>query len=325
MPAYKQYRGIHFANWCLHGIFPALLLAGSVFAPFLFPASSPQQQQQDYTFSVSVDRVLLDVTVFGRNHELLRGLPKESFRVYEDGQLQQIRSFESGDVPVAVGVVIDNSRSMRPKRAEVESAALAFIESSNRGDEVFIVNFDDDVQLALPAARPFSSDLAELKTAISSSSPDGRTALYDAIVRAMEHLQLAHLERRELLIISDGGDNASRNTFHQVLTRVQRSNVGVYSIALADPNAPEQNIPVLKQLSRESGGEFFLQPGLRDVHEVCRRIAADIRTQYTLSYSPTNKAHDGAYRKIRVVVDAPNKEKVVAVTRPGYLAPSGPR
>ena len=280
-------------------------------------------QQEEYKFSVSVERVVLDVSVRRQDREALRGLPKSSFHVYEDGRLQEITSFESEDAPVAIGLVIDNSRSMRHKRAEVADAALAFINSSNPGDEFFVVNFDDRAALAMPAGRPFSSDPAELRKVVSENTADGKTALYDAILLALEHLGKAHLERRELIIISDGGDNASRHTFQQVLTLVRRSNAGVYSIALADPDALEQNIPALRKLSVESGGEFVLQPELKDIDSTCRRIARDIRMQYTLGYSPTNKAHDGAYRRIHVVVDSPGG-KITVLTRPGYLAPSKP-
>jgi Ca-activated chloride channel family protein len=285
-------------------------------------ASFSFSQTPEYIYSVSVDRVILDISVRGSEGQLIRGLPQESFHVYEDGQLQKIKSFENEDLPLAVGLVIDNSRSMRPKRAEVVRAALAFIESSNPGDEMFVVNFDDAPELALPLGRAFSNDAAELKTALTGNDADGRTALYDAIVMGMDHLRAAHLERRVLVVISDGGDNASRHTLQQALTAVRNSNVSIYSIAISDPDAMEQNVTVLKRFSGESGGEFFIQPSLKEIGRICRQIAGNIRIQYTLTYSPANKAHDGSYRKIRVVVDAPRMGKVSILTRPGYLAPS---
>ncbi len=280
------------------------------------------QSNANYTITSTVDLVMLDVSVLGKNGGFRSGLEKDNFRVFENGQLQQINSFHPQDQPISIGLVIDNSRSMRPKRAEVTGAALALVRASNSQDEVFIVNFNEKVEMGLAAGKIFTHDLAELETSITRTRADGMTALYDAIAAGIDHLKAAHFERRALVIISDGRDNASHISLRQLSDMVQQSNVGLYTVALPDPDDPEQNTKILKRLSAASGGKFFSPPSVAEVVKVCQTIAKDIRARYTLSYTPANRTRDGSYRKIRVTVITQERENLSILTRPGYRAPS---
>lgn len=277
-----------------------------------------------HTLSLNVDLVVLNVTVLNRKHEFVSGLEKKHFRVYENGKLQSVRLFQNAEVPVTVGLVIDNSGSMRTKRDEVNAAALAFVESSHPEDEVFVVNFNDDARLGL-APLLFSSNLGELRRALSRWTAVGQTALYDAIRLALDHLKKGHHDKKTLLVISDGGDNASKIGFEQLLSLAQRSEAAIYAIGLYDPESRERNPVVLKRLAQVSGGESFFPASVADIHDICRRVAKTIRSQYTLGYSPSDAARDGTYRSILVTASAPRLGNLAVRTREGYFAPKESR
>ena len=177
--------------------------------------SSPSQTRPDdsFTISVSVDMVVLHATVRDRRGILVSGLGKDDFQVYEDGVLQQIESFSHEDIPVTVGLVVDNSGSMRPKRSEVIAASLAFARSSNAEDQIFVVSFNEKVSFGLPADTPFTDKVDQLESALSKTAADGQTALYDAVAAALDHLKKGDRDKKVLIVISDGGDNASKCNF----------------------------------------------------------------------------------------------------------------
>jgi VWFA-related protein len=285
--------------------------------------SSPQARQGDeYTVKVDVNMVVLSAIAQDRKNVLVSGLGKDDFQVYEDGLLQQIKLFSHEDIPVTVGLVIDNSGSMTPKRADVIAAALAFARSSNPKDQMFVVNFNEKVSFGLPDNTPFTDQTSQLEVALSRIAANGETALYDAIVAALEHLKQGTRDKKVLIVISDGGDNASQHKLADIMALAGQPDATIYTIGIFDEQDPDRNPGVLRQLARNTGGEAFLPESLKDVAPICERIAHDIRNQYTLAYVPTNKKRDGAYRVIQVKAIAPGRGRLSVRTRTGYFAPS---
>ena len=272
------------------------------------------------TFSANVDLVVLHATVRDRKGGFVSGLRKENFRVFEDGSSQTIRVFQHEDVPVAVGLVVDNSGSMGRKRKDVTAAALAFVRSSNPHDEMFIVNFNERVSLGLPNTELFSASAAELEGALNGVPANGKTALYDAIAAGLAHLKKATLGKKVLIMISDGGDNASHHTLGQVLEGAGRSDAIIYTVGLFDEYDEERNPGVLRKIARATGGEAFLPEETGEVVPICERIAEDIRNQYTIGYAPSNQKYNSAYRTIRVTATGRHGQKYAVRTRAGYIA-----
>ena len=211
-----------------------------------------------------MDLVVLRATVRDHKGAPVSGLTKENFQVYEDKVLQQIESFSHEDIPVTVGLVIDNSGSMRPKHSDVIGAALAFVRSSNPEDQIFVVNFNEHVSMGLPANSPFTSNAAQLEAALSRNVISGMTALYDAIAAGLEQLQKSKWDKKVLIVVSDGGDNASKRNLAQVMSMVNQSNAVIYTMGIFDEADEDRNPRVLKQLSRASGGEAFFPKTLQE-------------------------------------------------------------
>lgn len=277
-----------------------------------------------FNISVDVDLVVLQATVRDRKGGFVSGLPSEDFRVYEDGVPQTTGFFSHEDVPVTVGLVVDHSGSMRPKQMEVVAAALAFARSSNPKDEMFVVNFNERAWLGLSAAVPFTGNPALVEGALNRDVPRGRTALYDAIAMALGHLRQAAFEKRILIVISDGGDNASHHRWPEVRAMAEASNAIIYTIGLFDERDPDWNPNVLKRLAVETGGEVFLPRENTAVVQICEQIAHDIRNQYTIGYVPENRRRDDTYRSIRLAVTTPLHAKLSVRTRAGYIAAARP-
>jgi Ca-activated chloride channel family protein len=297
----------------------------------LRPESGTGISQKQYTFEPkqvgpyviqrNVDLVVLRATVRDHKGASVSGLAKESFAVYEDKVLQQIESFSHDDIPVTVGLVIDSSGSMRPKHSDVIGASLAFVHSSNPEDQVFVVNFNEHVSLGLPANSPFTSNTAQLEAALSRNVITGMTALYDAIAAGLEQLQKGKWDKKVLIVVSDGGDNASKRNLAQVMSMVNQSNAVIYTMGIFDETDEDRNPRVLKQLSRASGGEAFFPKTLQDILPICERIAHDIRSQYTITFMPTNRKQDGTYRAIDVKArETTGGRRLSVITRAGYSA-----
>jgi Ca-activated chloride channel family protein len=279
----------------------------------------PADESGAFRLSATAELVLLDVSVKAGNGEHVSGLTRDNFRVYENGKLQTISRFASEDVPVTAGLVIDTSGSMRDKRAEVLTAAMALVGASNPRDEIFVVHFSDSVNLGLPADVPFTGDLEQLRAALWKGIPAGRTALNDAIVLSLKHLEQGQRERRTLVLVSDGGDNSSVHKSDEVVRKVLASRATVYTIGLFDEEDQDRNPDLLRRLARISGGDSFLQVQLDSVINVCQQIAKDIRTRYTIAYVP-NRANDQAsLRKIKVTAASPDGRKLVVNTRTSYV------
>jgi VWFA-related protein len=269
---------------------------------------------------VEVDLVVLHATVRDRKGGFVAGLRKENFRVFEDGVPQEIRVFQHEDVPVAVGLIVDDSGSMGPKRKEVTGAALAFVRTSNPRDQMFVVNFNERTSFGLPDTELFSASTSELEQALNGVPANGKTALYDAIEAGLVHLKKATLNKQVLIVISDGGDNSSRHTLGQVLEAAGRSDAMVYTIGLFDEYDRDRNPEVLRRIARITGGEAFLPKETSKVVAICERIAQDIRNQYTIGYVPSNGKLDNTYRTIHMTAMGQHGEKTLVRTRAGYVA-----
>jgi len=215
---------------------------------------------------------------------------------------------------------------MREGRERVIAAATAFAEASNSQDEIFALAFNEQVRAALPSSMPFTSDASVFRVALAGAmGAQGRTAMYDAISNGLSYIAKGHHPRRVLVVVGDGGDNASTRTFEQVLKAAQASNAAIYTVGIIDPLEREANPRLLKRLAQATGGEAFFPRHVDDVNDVLRKIADDIRHSYTLGYVSSNSARDGQFRRIRVAVTDPARRSLRVRTRDGYRAGEPPR
>jgi VWFA-related protein len=274
---------------------------------------------------VDVALVVLPATVIDRQGGFVSDLGEQNFEVYENGVPQRIRLFKNEDIPVTVGLVVDHSSTMGSKLAEVTAAARTFVRSSNQEDEMFVVNFNENVSLGLPRTTRFTNSTAELERAITAAPAGGQTALYDAIAKALEELQAGSRDKKVLIVVSDGGDNASARSLSQVMKLAEQSSAVIYTLGVFDEEDPDRNPAVLKRLAQATGGEAFFPSQLSEVVAICGRIARDIRHQYTIGYVPSNLTRDGAYRAIRVRARANGHDRLSVRTRAGYIAGGEPR
>jgi len=299
-----------------------IALIGLVVVRFVSGAQSAPHA--DYTLKLNANMVILSATVLDRHNALVSGLSQDDFRIYEDGVLQQIRHFSHEDIPVAAGIVVDNSGSMGPKRADVIAAALAFAGSSNPQDQMFVVNFNDHVSFGLPRDIPFTDRRDQLERALSSIRTIGMTSFYDGIAAALDHLKDGDRDKKVLILISDGGDNASKHTLAQVIDMAKQSTAIIYTIGIFDEQDGDQNPDVLRHFAKETGGEAFFPESPKEIPAICEGIARDIRNQYTLTYAPTIPSQDGKYRSIDVKAAAAGHGRMFVRTRTGYAVPLNP-
>jgi VWFA-related protein len=277
-----------------------------------------------FTISVDVDLAVFNLTVLGNDGRPVSGLTGDNFRVYEDGREEKIKLFQPEDTPATVGLLIDNSGSMRNKQNDVVRAATAFVEASHPDDEMFVVNFNRLPWFALRPGLAFTSDRAEIRTALNHTRMEGTTALYDAIELALKHLKEGGRQRKALVILSDGGDNASHIKLDDALKMAEQSSATIYCIGIYDPVQKDRNPGVLRRIAKVTGGESYFPSTLEDLHTVWPRIAGAIRGQYTIGYISSNQAHDGSFRKVKIVAKN-NRGKILDVrARPGYISGSAP-
>jgi Ca-activated chloride channel family protein len=300
---------------------PTCLVLPAALPLILSVSGSITSGQDRPLFSTESDLVVLHVTVKDKKGAYVSGLTKDAFVVFEDGRRQTIRLFVAEDSPVTVGLLIDSSGSMQPNRERVIAAATAFAESSNPEDELFALAFDETVHAAFPPDAPFTTSAAALRDAVTRLiQPHGRTALFDAIAAGLEYVSRGRYERKVLVVVSDGGDNASRTAFDQVLAKTEATNVVIHTVALIDPLESDADPKVLKRIAQASGGEFFAPRDNGEIMAVLQQIAGDIRHAYTIGYVSDNEARDGSFRKIRVVAQTGDRRALVVRTRDGYLA-----
>jgi Ca-activated chloride channel family protein len=297
---------------------------GLVLAMSFTAAAGAAQVQSPSFVSTSAELVVLPVAVSDKRGNFVPDLPRDRFTVYDNGRQQQVALFSNEDTAVTVGLVIDSSGSMGPKLPEVIIATLTFARRSNPQDELFTVAFNDTVRDPGTERSAAASDMPALESELRSFRPQGRTALYDGLIAALDRAERGTRPRKALILISDGGDNASRSTLNDVLGRARRSNVTIFTVGLFDSDDLDKNPGVLKSLAQSTGGERFLPPPESPAALVraCERIARELRTGYTIGYVPPDR--DGVYHRVRVeVAQTDNRGKLQARTRPGYFA-AGP-
>lgn len=283
--------------------------------PSISPVQSSSEDQGRFVFRKQVQEVVLHATVVDEAGRLVTSLDRTAFTIFQNGKPEAITSFRREDIPVAIGIVVDNSGSMRDKRAKVNQAVLNLIHASNPEDEVFVVNFSQTPYLD----QDFTSDLHLLQTALHQVSSRGSTALYDAVVASNVHLRNnPRLEKKVLLVITDGQDNMSRETLQDTLRKLQ-SNKGavLYAIGLTNEGMTRSGRDALLSLAASTGGAAYFPQNLDEVDTITRSIAHDIRSQYTLAYNPGGNIGNG-YQQIQVEARGPSRTRLTVRTRTGY-------
>jgi Ca-activated chloride channel family protein len=296
-------------------------VAVAVFGGGVLQAQTPDAkvtEPESFVFRSDTRLVDLHASVVDKQGHLVLGLTQGAFTIYENGVKQEIKMFRREDVPVSLGLVIDNSASMHDKRAKVASAALALVAASNREDEVFIMNFNEETSLE----RDFTNDIKALEEALKTINSQGGTAMRDALRMGIEHLRHGgKKEKRILLVVTDGEDNASVETLGHLIQAAQQNGVIIYGIGLLSDNEPreaEHAKRALDALTLATGGQVWYPNDMAEVDGIAREVAHEIRNQYILGYTSSNPAFDGTFRRIRVTVNAPGDP--IVRTRSGYYA-----
>ena len=291
----------------------------------LLPIAGLAQDQAPPAFSARSELVVLQVTVRERSGAYVEGLGQDAFSVIEDGQPQTVRLFSDADTPVTVGLLVDSSSSMHASRSLVIAGAVAFADTSRPRDELFALAFNEKVRPALNPSAPFTRDGVALRDALERSvTARGRTALYDAISAGVDYLAQGSRERKALLVLSDGGDNASHAPQSTAVRKAQASGAVIYTVALMDEGSRDANPRLLQDLADSSGGLAFRPRGPREFADALRDVGRAIRHTYAVAYASTNAARDGGFRHVRVVVTASQGRPLVVRTRGGYTAGSLP-
>lgn len=291
---------------------PALLL---LLAALL--TAIPHAAGQDPTFRADTRLVVLYASVVDRKGDLVTNLKQEDFTVFENKAPQPIRTFLREDVPVSLGLVVDNSGSMRDKRKQVEAAAIALVKSSNREDEVFVVNFNDDLYLDVT----MTNDIKKMEEGLAQIDSRGGTAMRDALSASIDYLrEKGRKDKKVLLVVTDGNDNASAMTLEKLVQRAQQAEVLVYAIGILNEEErreAKRAERALEALTKATGGQAYFPNSVNEVNEIALKVAHDIRNQYVIAYSPTDEAMDGTFRRIEVKA----RGRGLSVrTRTGYYA-----
>ena len=292
-----------------------ILAIASFFILFPVPRSSAQE---DYTYTTDTRLVILPATVQDKNGHLITNLTEGQFQVFDDNVPQPLKLFRREDVPISLGLIIDSSGSMRDKRSRVETAAITLVKESNKEDEVFIVNFNDEAFLD----QDFTGDIKKMEQGLSKIDSRGGTAMRDAIRMSIDHeKEKAKRDKRVLLVVTDGDDNASMVSLENLVREAQSSDVLIYAIGLLseeEKREAKRAKRALLALTETTGGMAFFPKDVNEVEQIAHQVAHDIRNQYTLGYTPPNKTMDGAYHSVKVIANAPNHPTVR--TRTGYYA-----
>jgi Ca-activated chloride channel family protein len=282
-------------------------------------AASQDDDSGGFVFKKEVEEVVLHAIVVDPQNHLITGLARDNFKVYEDGKPQELTSFRKERVPVALGILIDNSGSMLPKRAKVNEAAIQLVDASQQDDRVFVINFGEDAFLD----QDYTPDVDKLTAALRRVETRGSTALYDAIIAAVDHLEISPLPKKALLVVTDGRDNASQATFQELLHKLQAKNGPVlYTIALEQNDRRDDgHRQSLRTLSEQTGGTAFFPSSLDEIKSIASAIAQDIRSQYVIGYRSSNPHTSGAYHSIQVQALA-GSTRLRVTTRAGYISGS---
>jgi VWFA-related protein len=299
----------------------ALVTAAAVERPQATIQDGPQlDTDQKPVFHTGTSRVVLHATVLAGKSDVVPNLSQDAFKVFEDGVEQDIEFFASQEAPVAAGLIIDNSSSMVPRQGMVHAGVSSFAESGRDADEMFTVLFNEHVRFGLPGGLAFTRSPAQLLATFAARRPGGMTALYDAVIDGLAHLARARNQKRALVVLTDGDDNASTQSESNMLYRASQSNAVIYTIWTGNLLPDDGNPRLLRRLAERSGGVAFTPRNEQEVVKAFTEIAGNIRRGYTISYAPKNSANDGTYRKVTVVARAPGRRLTVRC-RDGYTAP----
>lgn len=288
-------------------------LAAAVAAPVLF-----SQEQEDPVFRSDTRLVVLHATVVDSKGKIVTDLLRPAFRVFENNVEQPIKIFRREDVPISLGVIVDNSGSMRLRRNKVETAALQLVKASNRQDEVFVVNFNDDAFLDVD----FTGDVKKMQDGLTRIDARGGTAMYDAISMSIDHVKAkGKRDKKVLMLITDGADTASKTSLEKLISQSHTTDAVIHAIALLDDEIPREAKKAkraLETITKATGGLCFFPKTLEEVDALALEVAHDIRNQYVIGYSPLIQELDGTFRAIKVTASGPNRPTVR--TRSGYYA-----
>lgn len=276
--------------------------------------------QDGFKITDNVDLVLLDVSVKDSKGSFVPNLQKSDFQIREDGKPRAISQFGNSDSPVTIGLVVDNSASMRSKRSDVLEAGLSFARESNPSDEFFVVNFNNSVVPGLPPQTPFTDSLPLLQKALYYGTPIGQTALYDAIAYSLDHLEKAHREQRTLIVVSDGGDNVSKTSLKDLLEKIELSRATIYTVGLVDPDNTDLKPAILRKIAATSGGSYFEPRTLQDMPRVLSQISNDIRQRYTVGFTPTDASNKRTSHSVKVTAER-NGQRLACRSRTSFRLP----
>jgi Ca-activated chloride channel family protein len=298
-----------------------LLLIAALSAALPLIAVAAQEAQDEQVFKTAAELVVLHVNVFNGRSDAVPNLPQTAFTVFEDDKPQEISFFSAADVPVTVGLIIDNSTSMLTEREVVRAGASAFAESSHPEDEMFALVFNENVRRGLPDTLAFTTNRLQLQQSVQRFPPGGKTALYDAVIEGLNHLDRGQYQKHALIVLSDGGDNASRHSEQEMLDRVAMSSAIIYTVVDPDAfSAGEGDKGVLKRLAKLSGGVAYFPKTRSDVVKDFEQIAGNIRRGYSIGYAPswTEHVHNRTH-KVKVLVRAPGRNDLSARVRNVYM------
>lgn len=281
---------------------------------WLLAAQSPAAEQP--RLKSSAELVVLNVTVVDGRSQYVAGLPREAFAIFEDNRLQPLGFFSTSDIPATVGLVIDNSTSMMRRREAIVAAGVSFAAASHPDDELFTINFNENVWPGLPSGQLFTSDRAELELALRTMRTRGQTAFFDGVQAGLKHLGKGQRQKKVLVVVSDGGDNASRSTFDSVLEEALRMDAVIYTVSIRDEYDTEGRPELLRRIAAATGGEAFFLRSLKEVAGTFDRIAREIRSGYMLGYAP--EPGTAGFRAIKVRVQPPDSRRLVVRCRSGY-------
>jgi len=305
---------------------PALAVAQSAFPDDVKHDTPGQVIKQGQSVHIDLNLALVNVTVTDPYNRLVTGLELDNFRIFEDNIEQELVNFSSEDVPISIGVILDFSGSMANKLGKANEAAFQFFKTANPQDEFFLVGFNEHAQLL----SPFTNNVEDLQSRMLSASAKGKTALLDAIYLGLTQMRGAANGKRDLLIISDGGDNNSRYNERDIKRLVREADTQLYAVGIFDPFEDRSRTPeelsgpsLLTEVTELTGGRAFTVENINELPDIAAKIGAELRNQYILGYRPSNKSHDARWRKIKVKLRAPKGLPPLSVyAKTGYYAPS---
>lgn len=291
-----------------------LILALLSIAPAL------RAQNRGFKLNVEVNLVEVHVSVVDDKDHPVGNMNKENFRLLEDRVEQDISVFKHEDIPVSLGLVIDNSRSIERLKPRLDAAALSFVRKGNPEDETLVVHFDDTAWLA----RDFTHTISQLEDTLTSVKPFGQTAIYDALILALDHMRCARLEKKAILLITDGEDNVGQHTLEEAIAVTKRVHVAVYAVGLISESGGKKAEASLTRIAEASGGRAYFPKTVDEARTAMERVARDLREQYTLGFFSTNPRADASWRSLHIELIPPPgvSSKLKANYRQGYYGPS---